>query len=185
VFFPWRRVVAALLVTGCAGLSVVSATYYSTGYQIGESRVAGPDMTVVVRGNPFALPQPAFNAAVADAMDGWAFGLQVHFLPEGNPNAVYRVIMVFNPPGGVADRAYCARPLTIDAPFGVAPGAERTPLFAIFCRGDAVLASGSGSVSTIGGPASPPFREGVGRFTQALFPAVNPENQPESCINDC
>jgi hypothetical protein len=173
---------AVLALAACADASYVGVPYYSGGYAIGEELAAGPDMPVVVRGNPFAMPQPAFDAAVADAMTGWAFGLPLRFVPVPESNAVYRVIMVFNPPAAVADHAYCVRPLRIDAVFGLPPEAARTPVFAIFCRGDAVLASSSGSLGTAGGPMSPPFREGVGQFTAALFPPANPETQPDRCL---
>lgn len=173
-------IAAAIGLAACAGASYV-VPYYAVGYTPGEEAGAGLDMPVVVRGNAFAMPQPAFDQAVTDAMQGWAFRLPLHFTPLGNPNAVYRVVMVFNPPTAVADPAYCLRPLPVQAVFGLPP-APRTPLTAVFCRGDGVLASASGSVSTAQGPFSPEFREGIGHFTAALFPAVNPENRPDTCF---
>jgi hypothetical protein len=177
---------AALALAACADASLV-VPYYAGGYAPGEERVAGLDMPVLVRGNPFAIPQPEFDADVAEAMHGWAFHLPLRFNPQGNPNAVYRVVMMFNPPGATADPVFCLRPLPVQAVFGVPPGAARTPVTAVFCRGDAVLSSGSGSLSTAHGPLSPEFREGVGHFTSALFPAVNPERGPDHCTGgpDC
>ncbi|MBV9523381.1 MAG: hypothetical protein JO010_11340 [Alphaproteobacteria bacterium] len=186
-----RRTIAALaaglVLASCAGVPIVGPAYYAVGYTPGEERVAGVEMPVLVRGNPFAVPQAEFDAEVTDAMQGWPFGLVLHFTPQGNPNAVYRVVMVFNPPAGVGDATYCIRPLPVQAVFGLAPGAARTPVNAVFCRGDGVLASAAGSLSTAGGPQSPDFRAGVGQFTAALFPPRNPENQPDHCSggSDC
>jgi hypothetical protein len=177
---------AALALAACAGASSVVPTY-AVGYTPGEERVAGLDMPVLVRGNPFAIPQPEFDADVADAMRGWPFHVPLRFIPQGNPNAAYRVVMMFSPPAGTADASFCTRPLPVQAVFGVSPGAPRTSVTAVFCRGDAVLSSASGSLSTAQGPLSPDFRSGVGHFTAALFPAVNPENRPDHCTGgpDC
>jgi hypothetical protein len=177
---------AALALAACAGASSVVPTY-AVGYTPGEERVAGLDMPVLVRGNPFAIPQPEFDSDVADAMRGWPFRVPLRFIPQGNPNAAYRVVMMFSPPAGTADASFCTRPLPVQAVFGVPPGAVRTSVTAVFCRGDAVLSSASGSLSTAQGPRSPDFRSGVGHFTAALFPAVNPENRPDRCVGgfDC
>jgi hypothetical protein len=170
-----------LALGGCAGAAWVEPPNYALGYTPGEERVQGMQMPVIVGGNPFAMPQADFANAVTDAMQGWAFRAPLRFTAAGNPTATYRVIMMFNPPRNSSDFQYCERPLPIQPVFGVAPNAPRTPVFAVLCRGDGVLASARGSLSTADGPQGPNFRAGVGQFTGALFPPSNPEAKPDRC----
>jgi hypothetical protein len=119
-------------------------------------------------------------------MRGWAWYAPLTFTTSGNPDAAYRVAMVFNPPN-VPDDTYCRRPMPVEARFGAAPNAPRTQVMATLCRGDEVIASASGTIATAEGPRSASFRRGIGQFTQALFPPSNPEAEVGGCASgpDC
>jgi hypothetical protein len=166
--------VALLVLTGCAGQPVFNVDY-DLSYVPGETQAAGPDLTVVIRGNPSDLPKPVFDRAVTDAMHGWGFALN-HFTTEGDPNSPYRVVIVFNPPPTAGGYVLCQRPLTVDA---VAQGVQsaRVPVVAALCRGDSYIALADGSIGAAGGPLGPDFRNGIGLMTASLFPAQNPQRR--------
>ena len=178
-------VAALLALAGCAGVPL-TVPYYDGSYMLGEERVAGDLMPMILRGNPFAIPQAELDADVTDAMAGWSWYAPLRFTTQGNPNAAYRVVMVFNPPN-VPNDTYCLRPMPVQAAFGAAPNAARTQVMAALCRGATVLASASGTIATAEGPRSTSFRRGIGQFTQALFPPSNPEAETGGCSSgpDC
>ncbi len=169
--------VVALLALGACGGAPISNANYSVGYSPGEVRAPDNMVPTLVMGNPFSVPQPEFAAEVVDAMQGHAVGA-VGFAASDNSNAVYRVIMLFVPSGGVTGEALCTRPPRAQAVPGAGAG-SRIPLAATLCRGDSYLAYAHGTVDGTGGPSSPAFRNGVGQFTRLLFPAQNPER----CLN--
>jgi hypothetical protein len=169
--------IALGLVAGCAGLSPYMVEYSET-YRPGETRYS-PALPVVVRGAAFAIPKPEFDAAVVDAMQGWSASAD-HFTATGDPNAAYRVVMVFNPQSAVYGRI-CQRPLIADSVFG-APPAPAVPLVAAVCRGDSYMSLVSGNVHVAGGPGNPAFRDDVGHVTGYLFPVQNPTwNSSKGC----
>jgi hypothetical protein len=174
--------VSAILLSlaACVGTGTpLSVPHYAVGYTPGEELYAGPDVPVVVLGNPFPVPQAEFVPSVIAAMQGWSFRPD-HFVPAADPYAVYRVIMMLNPPNTIIGETMCERPLRVVAQFGVPP-APRVPVAASLCRGDGNLAFVFGSIETAGGPAAPLFRRGIGQFTAALFPPRNPEERPAGC----
>jgi hypothetical protein len=170
------RAAALLTLAACGGLPVSNAEY-SPGYAPGEVRAPNNMVPTVVIGNPFSISQPDFAADVVDAMQGHAVG-PVSFAVSNDTSAVYRVIMVFTPSGGVTGQALCNRPPQAQAVAGAGASAT-TPLVAALCRGDSFLAYAHGNVNGSGGPTSQAFRDGVGQFTRLLFPAGNPER----CVN--
>jgi hypothetical protein len=161
---------------GCAGVPVFNANYDAS-YLPGETRANGPDITVLVRGNPSALPKAEFDRAVTDAMQGWS-AWPDHFTTEGNPNGAYRVVMIFNPPPTAGGPTLCSRPETADAVAGAA-GATRVPLVAALCRGDYYISLADGTVAAPdaapGAPLAGDFRTGIGLVTASLFPSQNPQ----------
>jgi len=169
-----RRMAAAALLTlaGCVAAPVYNVDYDAS-YLPGETSANGRDLVVVVRGNPSDLPKPEFDRAVTDAMPGWGFAPN-RFTIEGNPNAAYREIIVFNPPPTAGGPVLCNRPLIVDA---VAQGVQpaRVPLVAALCRGDSYIAMAEGSIGAAGGPRGDDFRTGIGLLTAALFPSQNPQ----------
>ena len=111
---PVGRPLALLAMLGLVGCGLAyTVPYYSPSYFPGEERVAGTVMPVIVRGNPFAIPQAEFARDTTDAMQGWAWIAPLQFSTEANPNAAYRVAMVFNPPPGTSDYTYCIRPMPV------------------------------------------------------------------------
>jgi hypothetical protein len=162
---------ALLALASCAGAPVYNVDT-DTSYMPGETR-ANTELTVVVRGNPSDLPKPEFDRIVTDSMQGWGFAPN-HFTTEGNPNAAYRVVILFNPPATAGSAVLCNRPLTVDA---VARGVQpaRVPLVAVLCRGDSYLTLAEGSIGAAGGPRGDDFRTGIGLLTAALFPSQNPQ----------
>jgi hypothetical protein len=171
-----KRAIAVLLgLVGCAGVPVFNADYDAS-YWPGETSAAGPNITVLVRGNPSVLPKAEFDRAVTDAMQGWS-AYPTHFTTEGNPNAAYRVVMIFNPPATAGGPTLCARPETADGAAGT--GTARVPLVAALCRGDYYMSLADGTVAAPGGGPGAPldgnFRTGIGLVTATLFPAQNPQ----------
>ena len=171
-----------LALAACAGTPVANVDY-DLSYTPGEELYAGNDVPVIVIGNPFPVPQPEFTAAAIDAMQGWAFRQVTHFVPAADPNAVYRVLVMFNPSNNVIGETLCTRPPTAQPLFGVPPG-PTAPLSAALCRGDKYLAYAYGTVPTGDGPGSQTFRTGFGQFIRTLFPAKNPQRTPDrgSCL---
>jgi hypothetical protein len=179
---PRAFLVGAVLLLSAACVNAgtpLSVPHYAVGYTPGEELYAGPDVPVVVLGNPFPMPQAELVPSVIAAMQGWTFRPD-HFVPAADPNAVYRVIMMLNPPNTIIGETMCERPMRIPAQFGVPP-APRVRVAASLCRGDGNLAFVFGSIETAGGPAGPPFRQGIGQFTEELFPPQNPEARPAGC----
>jgi hypothetical protein len=168
---------AVLLValTGCENASVISSTYYDVSYVPTEFRGAGT-LPVVVRGDPFALPQAELDETVADAMQGSTFGTTTRFVaaPAGVP-AVYRVVMLFNPNPTTYGGGLCTRPEPPGAVFG-APPMARVRISTALCRGDEAVAYADGTIAA-SDARSAEFRHGVAQFAMALFPAFNPANK--------
>jgi hypothetical protein len=172
MFGLWRAGpgAALLFLAGCGNVPVYYVTYDDS-YHAGETRQSSPDVPVVVRGNPYDIPKPAFDSAVIGAMQGWsAWG--DHFV-SGNPDAAYRVVVVFNPTSNVGIASYCARPLAVDGASATAP-APRARVVATLCRGGSYLSSADGSILIEGGPDGAAFRNAIGRATLSLFPGQNP-----------
>jgi hypothetical protein len=180
--WPSRITIAAavLALAACAG-AWVSNVDYSLGYSPGEELYAGNDVPVIVAGNPFPVPLPEFAAAIVDAMQGWAFGPD-HFVVAVDPNAVYRVVVMFNPSNNVIGETLCTRPPTAVPVFGAAPS-SRLPIAAALCRGGSYLAYAYGSIPADGGPRGAEFRQSLGQFIRSLFPARNPQRTPDRGCN--
>jgi hypothetical protein len=166
---------AAALVglAGCAGTPIYTV-HYDASYFPGETRAQGPDITVLVRGNPSPLPKAEFDRAVIDAMQGWSFWPD-RFTIEGNPNAAYRVVMIFNPPPTVGGYVLCTRPAIPDELVSRGAVSPRVPVAAALCRGDEYMSLTEGTISAAGGPLAGDFRTGIGLMTASLFPAQNPQ----------
>jgi len=161
-------VIASLLtIAGCAGAPIVNNAYYDTGYAPLEYRAVDP-LPVVVRGNPYAIPQAELDSAVADAMQGTTFGTTQRFAPAADTASAYRVVMLFNPGPTTYGGTLCRRPEPPSAVFGEAP-APRVAVSVALCRGDSPMVYADGSIGTGGGPQGPEFREGVQRLSMTLF----------------
>jgi hypothetical protein len=177
----FARMSAAAALLGLAGCAApIFNVDYDASYLPGETRANGPDITVLVRGNPSALPKAEFDRAVTDAMQGWSFWPD-RFTTAGNPNAAYRVVMIFNPPATAGGAVLCTRPEIADAVAGV-PASPRVPVVAALCRGDFYVSLAEGAIPAAGGTPSDDFRHAIGLMTASLFPAQNPQRiGPRSC----
>jgi hypothetical protein len=162
---------ALLCLAACGTVPIYNVDYDET-YHAGETKQASLDMPVVVRGNPFGIPQPEFERAVVDTMQGWS-AWDDHFIVATNPNTPYRVVVIFNPTRSVGYSAYCERPLAVDGASATAP-APRAQMAATLCRGGTSLASLYGSIDLEGGPQGAAFRDAVQQATILLFPVQNP-----------
>jgi hypothetical protein len=167
----------ALLLSGCAGVPIVSYTYYEAAYDPPE--YAG-DLAVVVRGDPYRVPQAQLDAAVIAALGHGQYGVDTSFVaaPDG-PAPLYRIVILFAPPPGLGVYALCTRPQPPSAGASV-PVDGRVELIAAACRGDQVASSAAGSIGLGEGPNSPEFRWGLVQFALALLPPTNPGNGPDS-----
>jgi hypothetical protein len=176
--------VAILGFVGCAGFPIYNVQYEDN-YRAGETKVL-PKLPVVVRGNPFPVPQAQFDGAVVDGMQGWSGSSDV-FTATGDPNSPYRVMIVFNPVS--SNYSYtsgiCDRPIKTEGAFGAAPSAK-VPMAAAVCRGDSWLSYLSGSIETVGGPDGGYFRSAIQQATLLLLPVQNPTangNNSRDCKN--
>jgi hypothetical protein len=168
-----RAAVLALLgLTGCAGTPVFNVNYDAV-YWPGETIANGPDITVLVRGNPSPVPKAEFDRTVTDAMQGWSFWPD-HFTTAGDPNTAYRVVIIFSPPATASGPTLCTRPEIADT-VGGNPGASRVPIVAALCRGDYYMSLVEGTIAAPGSGGDGDFRNGIGLMTASLFPARNPQ----------
>ncbi len=175
-------VLALLGLAGCGGTPVFNVDYDAV-YLPSETRANGPDITVLVRGNPSTLPKAEFDRTVTDAMQGWSFWPD-HFTTGGDPNGAYRVVVIFNPPPTAGGPTLCTRPETADAIAGDL-AATRVPMVAALCRGDYYMSLAAGTIAAPGGARDAEFRTGIGLMTAALFPAQNPQRTGRSECNNC
>ena len=172
---------AILALAGCASLPVYNAEYSET-YRAGETK-AIPEVPVVVRGAPFAMPKAEFDGSVVNAMQGWS-GSSDRFAVASNPNAPYRVIMVFNPSANSYTAGICDRPVSAEGAAD-ATASPKLPMAAALCRGDNFLSYISGSIDTAGGPDAAEFRTAIGQATQSLFPVQNPASNSTRGCDHC
>lgn len=177
----WSAALALLGLTGCGETPVFNVNYDAV-YWPGETRANGPDITVLVRGNPSALPKAEFDRAVTDAMQGWSFWPD-RFTTAGDPNTAYRVVIIFNPPPTAGGVVLCTRPETADGMPG-SLAAARVPIVGALCRGDYYMSVAEGTIAAPGGGRDADFRQGIGLMTASLFPASNPQrNGGPQCAN--
>lgn len=169
------RLAAALALLGPAGCGTtpVFNVNYDAVYWPGEERANGPNIIVLVRGNPSALPKAEFDRSVTDAMQGWSFWPD-RFTTQGDPNTAYRVVIIFNPPATAGGPVLCTRPEIADS-VGAAAGGARVPIVAAFCRGDYYMSLAEGTIAAPGADGGGDFRTGIGLMTASLFPAQNPQ----------
>src|SRR6185369_6321012 len=87
--------------SGCAGGSVISHSYYTSAYSPDHVQLAAASGTAIatIRNNPF--PQDSGNAGVLAAMQGRNVGPRMYFSQTARPDDKYgyRVILDFGRPG--------------------------------------------------------------------------------------
>lgn len=174
--------VAGLLSACAAGAPRTLSEQYVT-YDYGDFfRVAdGKDMTVVVRGNPFALNQGEFERLVTSNMAAMPRGPKTTYttVKTANADPNYQVVWQFNGPN-LNPNELCSQGQSAAGKTGPA---DTLRVMAAFCRYDRANSWVEGWVE--GGPQGVP-REGVvtlvQQMTRELFPTVNRNDpQKDSC----
>lgn len=159
--------VLALVLGGCAG-QVMTVNEYSPSYLWEDVRYAssGRDTRVIIRGNPFGLPQPAFEQAVLDAMRDQQMWIETNFtVKPDNAHKDFKVVILFNGPDDVLGEDLCSVPGKYDS----VSGSSGLRVQAAWCYGDdpetqVVGSAGADSVK------SPAFAALIAQTTRALFP---------------
>jgi hypothetical protein len=132
----------------------------------------GGAMRTEILGNPFAMPQPAFDAAVTEAMHGANFGPVVVFstLPDVPARNSHRVRLVFNGPATSNGYLLCA-----GEPSALPPmrpdGTVR--VLAAFCRGSEPLSFVAADQAGLTDAADPAFTRFMRQVTVLLLPPEN------------
>lgn len=163
---------AGLTLSGCAGSSVISHSYYNSAYSPDQVQLAAARGTAlaVIRNNPF--PADRDNAGVVAAMQRRNLGPRLSFsqTPRPDDKYGYKVILDFRPPGPDTGYQCLAGP----SPAASAPPSGRIDVTGTFCVGDRLLTDAAGSVDGATGPDDPRFQRLIGDIMVALTPVYDP-----------
>ena len=168
-----RRLLIALIALPFAACAtrytpVLSDHAVMPGYSVAEvNGLAGRRIQVEVHGNPFPVPQQAFEGQVAALMDQSGVA-PAHFAAHAadDPATRERVVWNFAPPReSIAPNAICQGKYVVPDKSGVPIDA-----YAAFCRGDEALSSVRGSLYYADAPYSLEFLILVDAMTTQLFP---------------
>ncbi len=182
-----RRFAAAALclvvLAGCVeGSSTISRNRLYGRYDVTEvqwGNGGGRDFTVVVRNNPTALPDPAFERAVVDSIQGQITYMQTNFTtaPGESARRQYRIEFFFDPPEGTNAFALCdpnrGLPETVHRP-GV------TYVLAAFCLRDAPLSEAFASAANAE-PGSEAFDMLMSQAIRAILPQYHRGRKSSRC----
>ena len=166
---------------GCVGApqtygEVVRSTYSPTEYGYGAAR---RDLWTQVRGDPFAMGDEAFQAALIDILAHHPPKPQpTHFTtdPEESADTDYRVVFLFDPPRSYVSNQLCRLPLELPEGDG---GARPLHAAAAFCRNEGVLTAVRGGLDLAAGPDDPAFDALIGQMVDELFPNFNPNQDDD------
>jgi hypothetical protein len=177
-----------LALAGCTGTGVIDYVQVKPGYRPQQFAyvAGGRDLMTDVQGNPFAMPQEEFNAAVTDAMQRAHFGPPTNFTttPGETARLNYRVRLLFNGPTASTGAAVCAG---VPAIIGPSPGAGTVRLLAAFCNGERPMSYLSAHVDGVRDAHDPAFRDFMRQVTTNLFPPQNRPERDRNCVppGDC
>jgi hypothetical protein len=177
------RNMSAMLLVGAVGILVAACqpSHYATvqdqgAYSPSEFRyaTANKDVRTIIRGNPFAVPEPAVEAVVLEAMQPvhWGFELaytpRTHFTtePDQSANLNYRIEVSFRPADVGAPSLIC----TGGNPDGVSAEPETVRARMAFCYREQLLSTTVGTLDGPRGLDDPRFAEMITRMTRDLFP---------------
>ncbi len=179
---------ALLALTGCSRVGIIDYTRLEPGYRLQQFAYAagGRDLMTDIQGNPFAMPQEEFNAAVTEAMQRAHFGPATNFTTAPNETARpgYRVRLLFNGPAASTGAMFCAGDPAIVGP---SPESGNVRLLAAFCNDASPLSYLSARVSGLEDAHDPAFRAFMRQVTTNLLPPQNRQEQDRNCVppGDC
>ena len=135
------------------------------------------ELRTVIIGNPFGMPQEAFNTAVLASMAGRNFGQRLNLStnPRQEDRRNRHVVLAFNvaTPGGQS--ALCGGAAnTAEAP----QTAGRVTVTGVYCTAsNRFFTRATARTDDVTGVGSDQFRRLMTQFTVALFPSENPNRR--------
>ena len=168
--------VATVALTACGGaVTVTGHKNISGSYDVSELYVvAGGDneLRTVIVGNPFDMPQPAFEQAVLANLRGRNIGppLNLSTDPKQEDPRMRRVLLIFNIEGypGAAD--LCRG--TIE-PTTSNPTDGRVAVAGVYCASNLPLTQARVRSGQISGTDTDQFRTLMSQLAIALFPTIS------------
>ncbi|MFQ5956025.1 MAG: hypothetical protein ACE5JZ_13245 [Kiloniellales bacterium] len=168
--------VLALAVAGAATLMTpaqadeITVRRYSRDYHRSEFAYASrhQSLPAVFLGNPFAISDQAFQAALAPALRNSMRQGRLDFtaVTGDRPPSGYFVVVAVDPPSGVRLDGVCAAPTSL----GTDRRSGELRLLALLCRGRTPLAQVQGTMAPPDGPADPAFIDLARRVVRGLAP---------------
>jgi hypothetical protein len=169
----WSILIVVLLLSGCAGQSLVynseiSPSYRPTAYGYGAGR---RDLTTQIHGDPFQGPEQEFQAGFVELLNRHQPMLQpTHFTLTPGPSArpIYRAVYLLNHAHAIPDQL-CREPLVVPK---VDLGTT-VRVTAAFCQWQGYLSTVTGEVEA-DGLDDPKLDNLIGQINLLLFPPVDP-----------
>ena len=181
----WRGLaLGGLAFLGACGAVISQAHHHGTNVPSRfQHASAGRDLTTVIVGNPFSVPKQTLERIVTDAMQEHYFGAVTHFTttPGANARRKFRIVMMFDPPVGMAGDALCGK--VADLPPARADG--RLRLLTAFCAGDYLESEVAASIPRVGAPDAPKFNGLIGAAMRDLLPDRDPVEEPSCRVEPC
>jgi hypothetical protein len=165
---------ALLLLTACAGQSIIyneriSTAYRPYDYGYGAGR---RDLTTIIVGNPFDIDRAQLETELVAMLNQSPTFLQpTNFTTTPGPSArpQYRAVLLFNRQI-VLPSVACRAPEQIP----VAELGETTRLTALFCRHGGFLSTVTGELDGVTGIDDERFNRLIRQMVPLLFPPVDP-----------
>ena len=136
------------------------------------------ELRTVIIGNPFDMPQDAFNSAVLASMAGRNFGprLNLSLNPRQEDARNRHVVLAFNMTERGRESALCAR--TPVSPPAARPAGDSVTVTGVFCTArNLFLTRATATTDGVGGIDSDQFQRLMTQLTIALFPSENPNRR--------
>ncbi len=173
--------VLALVLGGCAG-QAMTVNEHSPTYELEDVRYAssGRDTRVIIRGNPYGLPQAAFEKAVLDAMRSQQQWIETNFTATpSNAHKDFKVVILFNGSDDVLGEDLCSKPGQLNS----VSGSSGLRIQAAWCYGDdpETQVMGSAGANSVNSPA---FAALIGQTTRALFPPTPDDDDGQDDITN-
>jgi len=170
---------AAVALAACAGGVTVSRENVAHSYAPEELYVVGTgenELRTVVLGDPFDMPQGAFETAVLASLEGRNFGprLNLSIDPKREDARKRHVVIAFNPIKVSQSDALCAGPVET-APAADSGGSLRVT--GVYCAGDLYITEATARADGVSGSDTAEFRQLMTQLAIALFPPQNPHSR--------